>query len=453
MKKHIIIIALSAMALTACDKDLQIEPQQSISEDLALSDDGKIKKVLNGAYDALSAGSFLGGDLLLYSELLAADGEIRWEGTYNQPREVWNKNILVTNSFVRDSWTRGYDIINIANNILSAIDVVNDADKNRVKGEALFLRGTALFELVRLFALPYSDGSAATNLGVPIVLIPTRAITEESYVPRNTVAAVYAQVINDLTEAESLLPAKNGFYAQKSAAAAILSRVYLQQEDYPGARDAANRVIGYNEFVLASSYAAAFNSNNSREGIFQIVVSSQDGANDMHLYWSITKYGGRTGDVTILPKHLNLYTPGDARLAFFYQGEGNTEGSGSFRSGKWKMQYMNLSIVRLAEMYLTRAEANFRLGTSVGDDPLDDVNLIRTTHGGLPELGSLTLADILLERKLELAHEGHAIHDAKRLKLTVDGHAYNAPKLVLPIPQREVDASKGALVQNPGYGG
>ncbi len=453
MKKHIIMIALSAMLFTACDKDLQIEPQQNISENLALSSDGNVKKVLNGAYDALSAASFYGGDVLLYSELLAADGEIRWEGTFNQPREIWNKSILVTNSYVTATWTRGYDIINTANNILDALDVVNDADKNRVRGEALFLRSAALFELVKLFALPYSDGNAATNPGVPVVLTPTRAITEESYVARNTVAEVYTRIITDLTEAESLLPAANGFYAQKSAVAALLSRIYLQQEDYTGARDAANRVISYNEFVLVSPYSAAFNSNNSREGIFQIVISTQDGANDMHLFWSITLYGGRNGDVTILPKHLDLYDPDDQRLALFYQGEGNLVGSGSFRSGKWRTQYMNLSIIRLAEMYLTRAEANFRLDTSVGAEPLDDVNLIRTTHAGLPDLAAVTLDDILLERKLELAHEGQAIYDAKRLKLTIDGYEFNAPQLVLPIPQREINASNGALIQNPGYGG
>ncbi len=68
--------------------------------------------------------------------------------------------------------------------------------------------------------------------GVPLVLEPTRGITEASKVARNTVAEVYAQVISDLTTAQSKLPDDNGIYADKAAAAAMLARVYLQQQDY-----------------------------------------------------------------------------------------------------------------------------------------------------------------------------------------------------------------------------
>ena len=102
-------------------------------------------------------------------------------------------------------------------------------------------------------------------------------------------------------------------------------------------------------------------------------------------------------------------------------------------------------------MYLTRAEANFRLGTSVGATPLEDVNYIREMHAELPALAAVDLDDILLERKLEIAHEGQGIHDVKRLKLSADGYAFNANELVLPIPEREVNASKNVIVQNDGY--
>ena len=101
-------------------------------------------------------------------------------------------------------------------------------------------------------------------------------------------------------------------------------------------------------------------------------------------------------------------------------------------------------------MYLTRAEANVRANTTTGATPLADVNRTRQ-RAGLPALLAVTLADVLAERKLELAHEGHAIHDRKRLRLTTDGHTYDADKIVFPIPQREVDSSKGIVVQNSGY--
>ena len=81
---------------------------------------------------------------------------------------------------------------------------------------------------------------------------------------------------------------------------------------------------------------------------------------------------------------------------------------------------------------------------------MEDVNKIRV-RANLSPLVIVTLADILKERKLELAHEGQALHDLKRTKGSADGLAYDADKMVFPIPQREVDASAGKLVQNSGY--
>jgi tetratricopeptide (TPR) repeat protein len=259
------------------------------------------------------------------------------------------------------------------------------------------------------------------------------------------VEQIYQQVIADLTEAESLLPDENDVYATKGAAAAILSRVYLGMGDYANARDAADRVIQSGEFELTGTYAEAFNNNpNSTEDIFAMQVSEQDGTNDMQLYCSIPDFGGRDGDVQIEQKHLDLYEAGDARLGMFY------EGNGALRTGKWKLQYKNVTVVRLAEMYLTRAECNFRLGTVVGDTPENDLNLIRDRVGLDPIVGP-DLGAILNERKLELALEGSTIHDLKRLHGSADGFAYNANAMVFPVPAREISANKN-LEQNPGYG-
>ncbi len=451
MKKYILILSV---VLGACADQLELSPQQSISEEVALSNDANVKKALAGAYDGLSgynfnlnfpnAGNLWGGDLPLFSELLAADGEISWVGTFNAPREIFGKRILTTNTFVRDNWSGGYYTINICNNVVGALDKVLEEDQERVEGEALFIRAAVYFELVRYFAKPYTAGSTNTNLGVPLVLEPTRSISEQSQVARNTVEQVYQQVITDLTRAESLLPTSNGVFASKVAAAAILSRVYLQMENFAAARDAANRAIGYDEHSLTATFSDAFNNvSNSTEDIFALQVNAQDGNSNMQTYWSIPDFGGRDGDVEILQKHLDLYEAGDERLALFY------EGNGAVRSGKWKNQFTVVPVIRLAEMYLTRAEANFRLGTSVGAPPLDDVNTIRL-RAGLDELTTLTLADILRERKLELAHEGHAIHDLRRLRGAADGFAFDANEMVFPIPQREINANR-SLVQNQGY--
>ncbi|ULQ55152.1 RagB/SusD family nutrient uptake outer membrane protein [Flavihumibacter rivuli] len=450
MKKYLAICGAAVMLMTSCAKQLDILPEQELEEGVALSSDANVKKVLNGAYDAISSGSLYGGDLMLYSELLGAGDEIRWEGTFNEPREAIEKRFLTTNSDVRDIWLNGYRTINIANNILSAISVVNAADQNRVQGEALFIRGSVYMELVKLFAKPYSAGNTAANLGLPIYTEPTREINEGSFKARNTLEETYTQIINDLTQAETLLAnaGKNAPYANKGAAAGQLARAYLLMGRYQEARDAANRGIswaGSNGFAQTNSYDALFNNSApSTEDLFTIIVNPQDGANNMHLYWSIPQFGGRDGDVSVQAAHLSLYSANDERRKLFYLDAQNV-----FRSGKWKLQYKNLPILRLSELYLIRAEGNSRLGTAVGDSPANDIKKIRE-RAGVAAIAAPTLDDILLERRLELAHEGQRIHDIKRLKQTTDGFAYDADKLVMPIPQREINAN-GALQQNPGY--
>ncbi|MEN9568829.1 MAG: hypothetical protein RL172_60 [Bacteroidota bacterium] len=449
MKKIFFILMLPAVLFTACSKELDINPTQSVNEDFVFSTDANIKAALNGAYDVVSSADLEGGNLQLYAELLGANGEISWVGTFNEPDEIFNKSIITTNSFVRDTWSAAYRAINICNNIIANINVVNEGDRDRVKGEALFLRGLMYFELVKLYGKPYSAGNAATNLGVQIVTVPTvnGEITEVQNVARSTVAQTYEQVISDLSSSKNLMGEDIGVYAGKYTAAAILSRVYLQMGDYTKARDEANDVIENAGAGLEELYSKAFNNTSpSAEDIFVLPVTAQDGANDLHTYWSIADFGARDGDVEINQNHFDLYDAADARLALFYD-----YGGGYVYSGKWLQQYKYIPLVRLAEMYLTRAEANFRLGTATGAAALADVNMVHE-RAGLPALTALTLDDIILERHLELAHEGQRIHDIKRLKQTADGFAYDANELVFPIPQRDVDAvGPSILVQNPGY--
>jgi tetratricopeptide (TPR) repeat protein len=454
MKKHIIIGLLGLVTVfSSCNDELFLTPFQSIDQELALSNDANVKSVLIGAYAEMRSVSLYGGRLQLYSEMLGANGEIRWEGTFNQPREMFNKSIVVNNSFVEGTWAAAYRVINVSNNVLASLEVVDEEDRDRVKGEALFLRGSMYFELIKLYGLPYVAGNLSTNLGVPIVLTPTRGINEESFVSRNTVAEVYAQVLSDLTEAEPLLPPTNGFFANSYVTAAQLSRVYLQMERFADARDAANRAILQSEANgkrLVTNYMDAFNTNgDSPEDLFAIQVNTQDPDNDMFTFYSLPEYGARDGDVAILTNHLNGYESNDIRLSQFFTG------AGELRTAKWRDQFKNVKVIRLTEMYLTRAEANFRENTAIGATPLEDINQIRS-RVSLPAKTVLTLGEILKERRLELAHEGHIIHDVKRVRGSINDNTgsdvfpFDSPRMVFPIPQREMDANPN-LVQNPGY--
>jgi tetratricopeptide (TPR) repeat protein len=448
MNKLLSIISIVSLLglFTGCDKYLDLEPSQSVSENIALTSDENVKVVLQGAYSQFALPGIYGGNLLRNAELLGGNGEIKWVGTYIDPRQLFNKTILTTNSEVEVQWRDSYKVINTANNILSALGKVKDADRDRVEGEALFLRSLMYFDLVRFFADQYQFGVANTQMGVPLVLTPTGVLSESNFVTRNTVDEVYNQVIGDLTAAASKLPEDNDVYASSGAATALLARVYLQKGDYEKARDAANTVIGSDFYALNSSYAAVFNKdNNTSEDIFATQITPQDMFSSMTEFFSVPEYGGRDGDIEILDGHLGLYSDGDKRLDLFFNGNGSIE------CGKWNNQYGVVNLIRLAEMYLIRAECNIRRSTNVGATPLDDYNTIHTRAGLAPAL-TVTLADILLERRLELAFEGFKIHDVRRLHQNVGILPYNDPKLLFPIPARELEANpKLKTQQNPGY--
>jgi hypothetical protein len=443
--KSWLLAGLLSVGLTACDQQLNVNPVLSIDETTALSTGADVQVTLTGAFDGLSSSNLYGGAILYSGELLGDDREVVFGGTYATLDEIWRKTMTTSNGVVGSIWSSAYATINRANHVLSALDKVDADNKNAVEGQARFIRGVLYFELVKLFGKTYGDGDNNVNLGVPLVLTPTKSVTEADFKPRSTVAAVYAQVLDDLTKAESLLPAStsSSSVVTKSAAQALLSRVYLMQANYTAARDAANKVITSGEYALTSTFADAFNDATSpEEVIFSISVSDQDGANDMNTFYASSLSQGR-GDVRVQSKHLALYEAGDERSEFF-----EVVSKNNFTL-KFADQYGDVPIVRLAEMYLTRAECNQRLGATTGSTPLQDVNRIRN-RAGLASLATVTLDAILKERKLELAFEGQQLSDIKRLHANVGTKTYSDPALILPIPQREMDTNK-QLKQNTGY--
>jgi hypothetical protein len=429
-----------------CSKQLELKPSQSIDESIALTTDENVKSVLQGAFSEFALSGIYGGGVLRNAELLGGDGELQWVGTYIDPRQIYLKTMLTTNSEVDDQWRESYEVINSVNNILTALSVVNADDRNMVEGESRFLRGLMYFDLVRFFGQQYKFSGTNDQLGVPLVLTPTGVLSDANNVTRNTVDEVYTQVITDLTTAVSLLPEDNGVYVSSGAANALLARVYLQKGDYADARDAANTVISSGIYALQPTYAKVFNNdNNTSEDIFATQITPQDDFSAMTEFFSTEDYGGRDGDIIILDGHLNLYSLGDQRFDLFYNGNGSIE------CGKWNNEYGVVNLIRLAEMYLIRAECNIRLSTTVGATPLDDYNTIHT-RAGLDPVDSVTLDDILYERRLELAFEGFKIHDLRRLHENVGDLTYDDPKLLYPIPAREIDANPALKTQqNPGY--
>jgi len=448
--------------LSACNKDLNLKPYQSLDQSQAIVTAQDVQITLVGAYNRAGLADLYGGGVFFYPDLMATQTIIDWHGTYQQLTQMTNQQIPNNNSFVNSLWLDAYEVINQANNVLANLDKVASGDKNRVEGEAKFLRGLTYFDLVRIFGKSWNDGDPTTNPGVPIVTTPTTVISASSYVARSSVSQVYQQAITDLTDAEAELPADNNYSASSFSAAAILARLYLQKGDYANAATEATTVISSGNFSLNKTYAAEFpypnqtavHVDNTSEDIFAIQVTSQQGVNALNTYYASTIDGGR-GDVHIATGFLDIFETVDTR-AGMYQYDDPTDPTTTLRCHKFDNVDGNVHIIRLAELYLIRAEANLRkTGAPTGDTPVNDLKVIRT-RAGLSTPATVTIDDVLNERVRELAFEGgFFLHDAKRLNSAANPVIVGAlpafsPKLVFPIPLQDINANP-KLVQNPGY--
>ncbi len=444
MKKSYILL-LIFFYLTGCDTNLDIDPTNTLTPEILLDDPDNLNRLLLGSY--AFADNHLAGEFQTISELLANEGNLAYRGTFAEFFQFDRKEVIATNGFIRFLWANAYRSINLCNIVLNNLDLAEDpALRDRLEGEAKFMRGLLYFEMVRYFALPYEAAGNNAQFGLPIVFDGVTDVSQLTYPSRNSVDEVYSQILKDLRDAYNLLPPDNGFRADAFAARALLARVYLQQGNYAAARDAADDVLQNSGHALAPDLPSAFNNEvDGIEDIFAWQITTQDGTNNFNTYWATIQFGGRsqTADMTVEPPFFDLFTGLDDRASFFYSGNGTTV------SSKWQGQFANVPFLRVAEMHLIRAERNFREGTSVGLSPEVEINALRARSNAAPIIG-LTLQDILEERQRELAFEGHRFHDAKRLQESIDGIPYDADQLVMPIPQDDIDTNPN-LVQNPGY--
>ncbi|MFZ2287049.1 MAG: RagB/SusD family nutrient uptake outer membrane protein [Bacteroidales bacterium] len=464
----LIVPALSF--LVSCSEKLELKPSQSVDAEVALTTPDNIKTALVGAYLQASSSNIFGSTFNEYSELYAATSDLKFMGTYQQPREFINKEATTTNSYVESTWVSAYRLINTCNTLLQddVLAILDAGDAETVKGEALFLRGWVIFEMTRLFGLPYEPGQANTQLGIPLVLTPTKDVADAIPVARNTVAECYTRAIEDLTTARDLLPGENDVYATSFAASAVLARLYLQMGNYSAAATEANKVIQNGTFTLAATPLRAFNnSENSTEDIFAIQKNATSETSWLAVMYASLSGAGR-GDYEIQQVFLDRFSASDLRGMYqsntqpgytidnitmmYYKGVGTILNSGGINTSKWGNYYRNISLIRLAEMYLIRAEANFEdPGADIGpNNPTEDINLIRARAHAPLYLLPVTRANIREERYLELCWEGHRLHDLKRWKMNIGSYAYNAGNLILPIPFREMEVND-LLIQNDWY--
>ena len=465
-----LLLAPMFIIFFSCTEKLDLKPKQEIDAEVALTTPENVKATLIGAYLDARSSFIFGTSFNEYSELYASTGDMLFLGTFEEPREFINKEATVTNNYVENTWIQAYKLINTCNTLLDpeTLAILDESDRETVEGEALFLRGWAVFEMTRFFGLPYESGQTNSQPGIPLVLTPTRDVADAVKVARNSVEECYTQAQNDLTAARNLLPEDNGVYASTYAARAILARLYLQMGNYQAAATEANYIIENGPFALTSSPLKAFNnSSNSVEDIFAFQNNVASNTAWLTIMYASLNGMGR-GDYEIQQVFLDRFDPADERGMYqenteasftiadinkmYYKGVGTIVNSGGINTSKWGDYYANIPMIRLAEMYLIRAEANFEdPGADVGpNSPTQDINLIRARSHAPQHGGTVTRAQIREERYLELCWEGHRLHDLKRWKVNIGADAYNAGNLILPIPFREMEVND-LLVQNDWY--
>ena len=465
MKKSILYTAILAIGLASCSDFLTEEPVMSQSNELTLSAYDGLNSATAGLYNRFQSYSWYGANFVLSGEL--SGGNARNPFTYPgsgryRTQTNWSYNDQATMSV----WSYGYYTIAAANNVINSLDgkaggEVSQQDIDNLMAEALFIRALCYFDLVNVYAMPYTYNNGA-ELGVPVVLV-----TENGQPARETVAKVYEQIVSDLTTAENLMSdsyrrsgvTDAGAVVTKPAIQALLSRVYLYMGEYQKCADYATKVIDCGRYNLLSgeSYVAMFTQQTAVDGdevIFEMYSSNKnaywDGSGWEHMSYVTGYSDDNTGsaDVCASEDLINLFTdPNDVRLNL-YELKNNTDWfcrKYAGKEGSAVPKENNTIIIRLSEMYLNRAEALYNGATISGASADGDLRTLAAQRGTTAPAATET--NILTERRKELAFEGHIFFDLKRTQQGVtrtDDAGVDMPfgmNWALPIPKSECDAN------------
>jgi hypothetical protein len=274
---------------------------------------------------------------------------------------------------------------------------------------------------------------------------------------------VYQAIVTDLTSARNLLGTleeEAGIRplvgrASVRAVEALLARVYLDMGQNENARAMATAVITSGEFGLVPEYANIFRIKNNAESIFEVQYTVND-PNSLAFWFYPSASGGRLG---FAPTEDYLNTVFSRAAPERFLGSVEFDESDGYYVNKYNRIATgddNIPVLRLAEMYLIRAEANWRLNAPAAT-VVADVNQTRVRVGLAPLPATLTRAElgtqILLERRREFAFEGMRLFDLRRILGAAGAASFlgiSPDRLLFPIPQRELEANK-LLTQNPGY--
>ncbi|ABG57841.1 RagB/SusD domain-containing protein [Cytophaga hutchinsonii ATCC 33406] len=456
MKRIVFLVSIIIITATvfSCKKMLDPKPVNAVSDENPIFDLTSSQTALRGVYRALGNTGYYGESWVTLGFFPSGDIKNLTTGGASN---------LVTVNYRSDdvnfstTWNAIYMTINRANNVIAKVPAVTDpllttALKNQYVGEAKFIRALCYFDLARGWG------------GVQLVLEPTGSLTNIPARSRSSLEDTYTQILKDLADAESLLnptAALNKIRVTKETVWALRARVHLYKQEWALADEYATKLIAPGKYILVKPFNAWFANGitASDESIFELEFSPQNPSTIRAQMQHPTNNGTyRYAPTDAFVEILRTPAIAGGRRALIDSAtqKGITQWFGNlyYRSTATDPAY----ILRIAEMYLIRAEARAHTGDLSGS--LDDLNEIRK-RADVPLSASATEEDLLLdienERRLEFFLEPHRWFDlvrTGRAKVVLEGLS-SATKVdswenVFPIPNLQIQLDKN-LIQNPGY--
>ncbi|MFT5832710.1 MAG: hypothetical protein ACI97N_000323 [Cognaticolwellia sp.] len=497
MKRFSIIFLIFVLA--SCEQNfLERSPIIGITQDNFYQTEEDAIAAVNAAYSTLQFEVSPGGHFRwFWGDIMSDDSDKGGSGD-NDAYELLLLETFqgpVNTDLLEGEWSACYEGIYRANTVLEYIPAmeISDATKNQVIAEAKFIRAWLYYNLVTIFG------------DVPKV---DRLLSASEYnMESSPKSEIWALITQDLTDAMAVLPAKSAYPSEdlgritRGAVKALLVKSYLWQENWSAAQSMAEEIVNSNEYQLTPNYADIFTTggennmesifeiqymnasggnwgkNNANEGTFSNVFQrargafegygfniptqdfvdefSAEGFEDPRLSATVFREGDAMGDRGIFTKDATGM-PFDfyAKKYFNNKGEEAPFGDPNPNGGT------NDRVIRYADVLLMHAEAAAKNGNEAAAK--SSLNAVRarasTSSQVLPDVtssGQVLIDAIYRERRIELGMEGHRFFDLVRTgrgTSVLGSLGYTEGKHnVFPIPQSQIQATNGAIKQNPGY--
>jgi hypothetical protein len=463
MKHTILIAAVMILSFTGCKKFLDEKPISNLIEETYYRNTDEVETGVIACYDGLQKVY----DIEFKLTEIRADNTsgVSLEGDWGAIKFFRD---APSNFFLLDFWQRSYNTIARCNLVLKYLDNVTDPVKKKYfEGEAKFIRSLMYFNLVRL----YGD--------VPLLTASIKYNDFEKF-KRISKAQIYTQLKTDLLTSVDACPPSwptaQLARATKGASQALLAKVYLTLKDYPNAKLQLDPLVGTNfkgsTYQLNPSYAAIFStaSEMSKEILFAVrYKASANGEGNSFSYEYSNN--GDARNVKASAPYQALFEASDARKASTFNSANGLCTKFLDATAPQRDAGNDFPVIRFADVLLMSAEVANELSVTPGNDVLTPLNEVRgRAAASIYTATNLNTKDaaraaILKERKLEFGFENQRWYDLVRLEesntisilnayLLATGNTnitVPAFRLIYPIPQTEIDLSKGNLSQNTGY--